>query len=219
MNAHEPAAIVALPASADPAASCVPVAGEPTVVRAVRALVGTVAEPRVVVVVAEPHAARVRDVLAAHELSAVVVVAAHADSDRVDVIRAGLDTVASQHESPVLLHDVGHPLVPAAVAARVLAEVRAGRPFVVPVIPMTDSVKSVDERGVVTATVNRTTLLSAQYPRGFAASTLRGLPTGGGADELTAGLPISAVEGHADGGRFTMPRDLALLEAIIGSRA
>jgi 2-C-methyl-D-erythritol 4-phosphate cytidylyltransferase len=219
----EPGAIVPLPMAADPAAACVPIAGEPPVARAVRALLdGPVAPGVVVVVVAEPLAARVRDVLDEHTSPEVEVCALPVTGDRADAIAAGLEHLASEALSTILVHDVRHPLVPGEVTGRVIAGLAAGHGIVVPVVPMTDSVKAVDGRGAVVATVDRATLLTVQYPRGFASSTLRELVAAGAEDELdgalAAGLPIATVDGHADAARFTMPDDAALLEAIIASR-
>jgi len=219
----EPGAIVPLPMAADPAAVCVPIAGEPPVARAVRALLdGPVAPGVVVVVVAEPLAARVRDVLAEHTSPEVAVRALPVTGDRADAIAAGLEHLASEALSTILVHDVRHPLVPGEVTGRVIAGLAAGHGIVVPVVPMTDSVKAVDGRGAVVATVDRATLLTVQYPRGFVSSTLRELVAAGAADELdgalAAGLPIATVDGHADAVRFTLPDDAALLEAIIASR-
>jgi 2-C-methyl-D-erythritol 4-phosphate cytidylyltransferase len=210
--------------AADPAAACVPIAGEPPVARAVRALLDGLVAARVVVVVAEPFVARVRDVLAEHISPEVVVCGLPVTSGRADAIATGLEQLAPEalSSSPILVHDVRHPLVPGEVTDRVIAGLAAGHGIVVPVIPMTDSVKAVDGRGVVVATADRTTLLTVQYPRGFAFSTLSELVAGGAADELdgalAAGLPIATVDGHADGVRFTLPDDAALLEAIIASR-
>jgi 2-C-methyl-D-erythritol 4-phosphate cytidylyltransferase len=84
-------------------------------------------------------------------------------------------------------------------------------------------VKSVDERGTVVETVDRTTLRTVQYPRGFAASSLAELLGSGPIDDefdtaVAAGLPIAMVDGHADAVRFTLPADAELLDAIITSR-
>ena len=45
--------------------------------------------------------------------------------------------------------DVRHPLVPGEVTDRVIAGLRAGHPIVVPVVPVTDSVKRVDDKTIL----------------------------------------------------------------------
>jgi 2-C-methyl-D-erythritol 4-phosphate cytidylyltransferase len=57
--------------------------------------------------------------------------------------------------------------------SRVVDEVRAGAPAVVPVLPCTDTVKELDESGVIIATPDRSTLRVAQSPIGFAANLWR----------------------------------------------
>lgn len=88
--------------------------------------------------------------------------------------------------SVVLVHDPRHAFAPPELIARVVEEVLAGAPAVVPVLPCTDTVKELDESGVIIATPDRSTLRVAQSPIGFAArlwrddqrNTWRDLPPG-----------------------------------------
>jgi 2-C-methyl-D-erythritol 4-phosphate cytidylyltransferase len=117
----------------------------------------------------------------------------------------------------VLVHDHRHPLAPVDVTERVIAGLRAGHPVVVPMLPMTDTVKVVDDRGAVVGTVDRTALRTVQYPRGFQSEVLAQSITGD-ADEfvaaLTAGTPIATVDGDADAFAAELPTDAPLLDAI-----
>lgn len=214
--ASELSAVLPLSLELDPESACVPIAGQASVVRALGALHRAVAS-RVVVAVAEPLRAAVTELVG----SMCVVIPVDPASDWRAATRAGLDFLAAQSLSPVLLHDWRHPLVPPDVTGRVVAELTAGHRVVVPVTAVTDSVKEVDADGAVIATVDRATLRNVQYPRGFAAATLADLLTRGAdpvAAALDAGEPVVTVDGHADAGRFTLPADAALLEAIITSR-
>jgi 2-C-methyl-D-erythritol 4-phosphate cytidylyltransferase len=218
-------AILPLPASADPAGIFASVVGEAPLVRVVRTLLDRIAAPRVVVAVAEPLVARVHDTLVARGWSAVAVVAVPAEGDRGQDIGAGLQYLVPERLSsaPVLVHDHRHPLVPGEVTDRVIAGLRAGHRIVVPVVSVTDSVKSVDERGAVVGTIDRTTLRAVQYPRGFTASALAEMIALGSSDDelgaaLAAGVSIGTVDGHRDAVRFTLPDDAELLAAIITSR-
>jgi 2-C-methyl-D-erythritol 4-phosphate cytidylyltransferase len=218
-------AIVPLPATADAAAIFSGVAGDEPLVMAVRTLLRRMGAPRVAVVVAEPLVTRVHDLLAARGWSAVAVLSAPAPADRHHAIASGLQYLAPEQFSsaPVLVHDYRHPLVPDEVTDRVIAGLAAGHRIVVPVVSVTDSVKSVDARGTVVATIDRTTLRAVQYPRGFTASALAELLAAGPIDDelnsvLAAGLSVATVDGHADAVRFTLPADAQLLDAIITSR-
>jgi 2-C-methyl-D-erythritol 4-phosphate cytidylyltransferase len=90
---------------------------------------------------------------------------------------------------PVLvLHDAARPLAPPALAAAVLAELLAtGCAAVVPVLPLTDTVKLVDADGLITATPDRAGLRVLQTPVAVRAELL-----GPGADPLGAVVELAA---------------------------
>jgi 2-C-methyl-D-erythritol 4-phosphate cytidylyltransferase len=217
VSAMEPSAILPLPTAVDPVSGCRPLAGRTPVARALDALLPWVAARRLVVVVAESAHAAVRDAVEAE----VVLVGVEPAADWRQCVGIGLERLAAEPLSPVLVHDWRHPLAPADVTDRVLAELSAGWPVVVPVADVTDSVKEVGVDGEVVATVDRTTLRNVQYPRGFTAAALAGLLARGAdpvAAALAAGESVRTVDGHADACRFTLPADAALLEAIITTR-
>jgi 2-C-methyl-D-erythritol 4-phosphate cytidylyltransferase len=90
---------------------------------------------------------------------------------------------------------------------------------------VTDSVKVVDTCGSVTGTLDRSTLQSVQYPRGFAADRLAQLLAGRATedfDELDEALrvreSITFVEGDSDAFVVELPRDTAYVEAVIAER-
>src|SRR5919199_2223849 len=66
----------------------------------------------------------------------------------------------------VLVHDSARPLVDAATIDRVVQEARSGRGAVA-ALPLTDTLKEVDEAGRVVRTVERARLWRAQTPQGF----------------------------------------------------
>ena len=224
--AVELSAIVPLPIAVGDirAAVFTPLAGEPPLVRILRTMLGAVIEPAAVVATAEPLVDDVRECLAAHGLSVGVVVAA---GTRAQCLTAGLEYFERKSISPrhVLIHDVRRPLASAGLSDRVIAELRRGSAVVMPTLPLTDSVKAVDARGSVTGTLARSRLRAVQYPRGFATDQLAQLLNQRVAtefDELEeafrAGLPIAVVDGDSDAFVAEMPRDAALVEAIIACR-
>jgi 2-C-methyl-D-erythritol 4-phosphate cytidylyltransferase len=86
-------------------------------------------------------------------------------------------------------------------------------------------VKAVDARGSVTETLDRSTLRSVQYPRGFTVDQLSQLLAQRTSDEfdeldesLRFGTPIAVVDGDADAFIVELPRDAAFVEAIIACR-
>ena len=221
-------AIVPLPAGVEPAAVFTAVGGAPVLARVVRALLGQsgISDGQCVVVSAEPLLADVRECLAAHGLSAVKVTAASGSGDRWQCVKSGLEYLAGEPISAthVLLHDTRHPLAPAAVTDRVVDGLRRGAMAVMPAVVVTDSVKAVDARGSVGATVDRHGLRAVQFPRGFAVSALTELLGDARADfdeldaALRVGLAIVTVDGDAEALRVDLPLDAELLAATIADR-
>jgi 2-C-methyl-D-erythritol 4-phosphate cytidylyltransferase len=114
-------------------------------------------------------------------------------------VRAGLAAVPVAAEI-VCVHDAARPLASAELFERVVAAVRAGADGAIPAVPVTDTIKVVDEGGAVVATPDRSTLVAVQTPQAFRAAVLRAAHAAGGDDTDDA----AAVERH--GGRVvTVP--------------
>lgn len=216
-----------VPLTGDPATTFSPVAGEAPLARVVRSL-GTVLDTPVVVVTVPALAPDARTCLHSCGLDSAAVVVVSELGTRRQLLSAGLEHLGVERDSstPVLICDVHHPLSQDTLAVRVIAALRRGHDVVVPTVGVTDTVKTVDEEGRVLDTVDRTTLRSVQYPRGFTASALWDLvtrPTGAGDDEFSeamrAGLDVGTVDGDPNAFRTELPRDAQLLEAIIACRA
>jgi 2-C-methyl-D-erythritol 4-phosphate cytidylyltransferase len=216
------AAVVPLPATVH-AAAFAPVAGEVALVRVVRALLGPVPASGIVVVADESLLAEARACLDSAGLSTVSVIASGVPGTRHRCLVTAVERLVRQPHpsSHVLVHDHRHPLTPIDVTERVVAGLREGHPIVVPVLPMTDTVKVVDDRGAVAGTLDRTALRTVQYPRGYQSAVLAQLVTGD-ADEFIAalrkshqeGTPIATVDGDADAFAAELPTDAPLLDAI-----
>ncbi|MEZ0338793.1 2-C-methyl-D-erythritol 4-phosphate cytidylyltransferase [Mycobacterium sp. pV006] len=144
------------------------------------------------------------------------------DADRGACLAAGLPANTG---GVVLVHDIAWPVFDPVMCRRVTAALAAGAHVVVPTRAVTDSVKTVDDTGAVTGTVDRSRLRTAQYPRGFDAAKLamlldaRETPF----DELTAaidaGIPVVEVEGDERAVRTDLPRDTGYLRAVIAARS
>ena len=88
---------------------------------------------------------------------------------RADSVRAGVSALADEAEV-VLVHDGARPFPSAGLISRVIAGAERGP--VVPVVPIADTVKRVDDRGRVVETVSRRKLRGVQTPQGFPAEVL-----------------------------------------------
>src|SRR5208337_4565011 len=98
-----------------------------------------------------------------------------------------------------------------------------GYTAVVPVLPLTDTVKAVDANGVVIATPERSGLRAAQTPQGFRTAVLvrayqRAGPAGCTDDASMVenlGGQVRVVEGDPLAFKITTALDLLLAEAIV----
>jgi 2-C-methyl-D-erythritol 4-phosphate cytidylyltransferase len=132
----------------------------------------------------------------------------------------------------VLVHDAARPLVPADVVDRVVAAVASGASAVVPVLPMTDTIRATDADGVLAGIVDRSTLRAVQTPQGFPRSVLSEAHErfrADAADDASAatddavlverlGHVVVAVHGAAEAFKVTRPMDLVLAEAVLEDR-
>ena len=160
-----------------------------------------------------------------------VEVVAGSDRSRQASVALGLAALGQRNEGDVVLvHDAARPLTPAQVTARVIDAVRAGAGAVIPVLPVTDTLKSVDASGVVTGTPRRADMVAVQTPQGFRWDVLTRAHEAGaslGADEAVAatddaglveaiGAVVHTVAGDERSLKVTRPLDLSLAQLLAG---
>ncbi|MDQ3474899.1 MAG: 2-C-methyl-D-erythritol 4-phosphate cytidylyltransferase [Actinomycetota bacterium] len=147
-------------------------------------------------------------------------------STRQASVRAALAVVPDDARW-VLIHDAARPLMSASVVAAVVATLEAGAPAVIPVLPVIDTIKSVNAAGEITATVDRYGLYRAQTPQGFERALLvRALDqavrrakavTDDAAAVAALGVLVTTVPGDERGMKITTPADLITAEALLAA--
>jgi 2-C-methyl-D-erythritol 4-phosphate cytidylyltransferase len=167
----------------------------------------------------EEPAILVAEELVASKVSSVVP----GGATRAESVRAAVDEVAND-ALVVLVHDAARPLVDDLVVERVLAPLAEGVDGVVPVIPLADTVKRV-EQGLVVETVDRGSLVAAQTPQAFLADVLRAALGGDLADATDCaslverrGGRIRVVDGDPRLVKVTTLADLNLVERLLHER-
>ena len=133
--------------------------------------------------------------------------------DRAESARLAL-AAAGDSSDVVLVHDVARPFVPPATVRAVAEAVFAGAEAIIPVLPVTDTVKRVSG-GVISGTSDRDRLRVAQTPVGYRPDVL-GKLCAHGADPLSD-LPgsVRTVAGHPTALRLTTAFDIAVAEALL----
>lgn len=204
----------------------VEIAGRPLVWWAARGLrAGGVGD--IVVTAPEPSLEDFREALADIENLSVV---AGSDRSRQESVALGLAALGDRESSSVVLvHDAARPLTPPQVTQRVIGAVRGGAQAVIPVVPVTDTLKTVDTSGVVTGTPPRRDMVAVQTPQGFCWDILVRAHRAGAAlagDEATsvtddAGLVeaiggcVHTVVGDERSLKVTRPLDLTLARLFV----
>ncbi|MEU4672522.1 2-C-methyl-D-erythritol 4-phosphate cytidylyltransferase [Amycolatopsis sp. NPDC023774] len=114
----------------------------------------------------------------------------------------------------VLVHDALRAFARQRTVRDVLTTVRAGASVVVPVLPMADTVKATDG-GLITATVDRDGLRTAQTPVGFSLDAFRAALASSPTPGLDSVAGATTVPGDPDAMRVASAFELTLAEALV----
>ncbi|MFA5606050.1 MAG: 2-C-methyl-D-erythritol 4-phosphate cytidylyltransferase [Leucobacter sp.] len=151
--------------------------------------------------------------------------------ERHESVRFGLDALPDSVDT-VLVHDAARPFASVELFERVLAEVRRTGDSVVPALQVADTLKRVDEEGIVHETVDRAPLVAVQTPQGFPREALAaahatvqlqgeaaGVPTDDAEVMQRSGALVRTVPGERRAHKLTVPDDLVVLESILSATA
>lgn len=178
---------------------------------------------QVVVVAPSSHLEAARQICrraagAASGAISVVVGAEHRQAS----VAAGLAALGDDVDI-VLVHDAARALTPGDAFDRVVGAVRTTGNGVIPVLPVSDTIKRVDGP-IVLGTVDRSELVHVQTPQGFPRSQLVAAYadasieyTDDAALFSAAGHQVETVEGDARAFKVTTPWDLQRAERLLGS--
>jgi 2-C-methyl-D-erythritol 4-phosphate cytidylyltransferase/2-C-methyl-D-erythritol 2,4-cyclodiphosphate synthase len=141
--------------------------------------------------------------------------------ERADSVRRGLDSLEQNPPDIVLIHDGARPWLSEALLTRVVEGTEL-HGACIPTIPVTDTIKAIDDRGRVVAHPRRSGLGAAQTPQGFRFQDLlrahRELADRAGSftddAELAAavGVEVYAVDGERENRKITYKDDLSIAE-------
>ena len=127
----------------------------------------------------------------------------------------------------VLIHDGARCLASPDLFDRCAEAVRGGK-AVIAATPVTDTIKQVDESGVITATPNRAELWAAQTPQAFSVDELRqghreARATGWTVTDDASlyerlGWPVNVLDAGPSNIKVTTPFDLTVARAVLAER-
>jgi len=144
-------------------------------------------------------------------------------STRQESVYNGLQALPTAAEQ-VLIHDGARCLATSDLLDRCAAEMRHC-PGLIAAVPVKDTIKVVNETGLIQSTPDRRQLWAAQTPQGFDVQLLKQCHAEGRRQgwEVTddaalfekCGLPVRIVEGEETNLKVTTPGDLAIAEFIL----
>lgn len=145
---------------------------------------------------------------------------------RMESALAGVSEVRSNAKL-ITIHDGARPFVTDEVIRRTV-DAAAAYMSAVPVIRSTDTLKAIDEDGLITGSVDRERTVRVQTPQVFNADLIKGALTKAVSDGLTLtddcsaieimGIKTHTVDGDEDNIKLTTPRDIQLGELILKTR-
>jgi 2-C-methyl-D-erythritol 4-phosphate cytidylyltransferase/2-C-methyl-D-erythritol 2,4-cyclodiphosphate synthase len=138
-------------------------------------------------------------------------------------VQSGLEAVAPLNPDIVLVHDAARPFASPTLVARAIAAA-AESAAAVPAMPVSDTVKQVDDAGRVAATLDRSRLVTVQTPQAFAFPPLLDAhrrAAAAGRDDFTddaalaewAGMTVAVFAGERANVKLTTADDVARAEA------
>jgi len=139
-------------------------------------------------------------------------------------VRAGLQALRTAAPDLVLIHDAARPFLSAELITRAIAAARQ-HGAAVPAVAVTDTVKKVDERDMVSETLDRSRLRTVQTPQAFAYDViveLHNRAAAAGRDDFTddaalaewAGHQVNVFDGESSNVKLTTNDDFERAEAL-----
>jgi 2-C-methyl-D-erythritol 4-phosphate cytidylyltransferase/2-C-methyl-D-erythritol 2,4-cyclodiphosphate synthase len=139
-------------------------------------------------------------------------------------VRAGLEALNAQAPGFVLIHDAARPFLSAGLINRAISAAMNGG-AAIPAVPITDTVKQVDDQDMVTGTLERDRLRMVQTPQAFAYDLIVDFhrrAAAAGRDDFTddaalaewAGHRVSVFAGEAANVKLTTNDDFLRAEAL-----
>jgi 2-C-methyl-D-erythritol 4-phosphate cytidylyltransferase/2-C-methyl-D-erythritol 2,4-cyclodiphosphate synthase len=143
-------------------------------------------------------------------------------------VRAGLEALHSQPPDFVLIHDAARPFLSSDLIKRAIKAAMASG-AAVPAVPITDTVKQIDDQDMVAETLDRGRLRTVQTPQAFAYDLIVDFhrrAAAAGRDDFTddaalaewAGHRVSVFAGEATNVKLTTNDDFVRAEALSMAR-
>ncbi len=204
--------------------------GKPLFVYSLRTFAGLADIDHIIVVARADEVANVQEAIASDnslESSHLIIDVVAGGATRQESVSHGLAAL-NDDDDLVLIHDAARALVPTDVVRSVIACLVAGEQAVIPVVPVTDTMRAFTD-GNLGPVVDRAGLVAVQTPQGFTKDIVvrahQDFDAGSGVaatDDASLvellGVSIAHVDGSPDAFKVTYANDLLLAESVIADR-
>lgn len=134
----------------------------------------------------------------------------------------GLKALAETDPDYVLIHDGARPFIDTALIDRMIESMEENK-AAIPGLSVSDTLKKVDDKGLISDTVDRTALFAVQTPQAFHFDLIVSAHGSHKADNLTddaalaekAELPVALIEGCARNFKITTQADMDRARALL----
>ena len=163
------------------------------------------------------------------EIGAAAVTAVFGGKTRQESVLLGLEALADDPPTHVMIQDAVRPFASRTLLDRVAGELDRGAMAALPTLAVSDTLKRGDAEGRVIRTEPRAGLYGAQTPQAFDYAAIlaahRSAASAGPVDFTDdasiaewAGLPVSMVEGEADNIKLTLKKDIDMARDRLAPR-
>lgn len=146
-------------------------------------------------------------------------------AERQDSVRLGLESIAGNHPSRVLIHDAARPFIDEKTITSVINALDTADGAIA-ALPVHDTIKRAGQDNKIAATVPREALWRAQTPQGFQFDKIVAAHRDAEGKQLTddaavaeaAGLSVTLVPGSPDNMKLTQAEDFGMAETLLGRK-
>lgn len=197
------------------------IGGKPVIEHTLRTILGWPSCDHINLVIHRDDEALIKPILETIGSPANVTLV-HGGANRQQSVLAGLEAFDDDDTALVMIHDGVRPFLDHELLERIATEHRSGAAGVLPVLAVTDTLKS-GKNGMVITTVPRAGLYGAQTPQSFAFSAILDAHRRAAAvadveftDDASiaewAGIPVTMIDGNVDNVKLTLKRDITMAD-------
>ena len=200
--------------------------GVPVIARTLQVFDGMPRVQGIIVVTREQDIDEMRQVTCEYNIEKIIDIIKGGDTRQQSVMR-GLERLEADESDIVLIHDGARPFIKPENVSALIDEIQSENCEAAAVgVPVKDTIKQIDDKGFISATPDRSSLISIQTPQGFRYELIMKAHTRArnkqmeftddcAVVEYLSTERVKVIDGSYDNIKITTPEDLVLAEKIL----